>query len=319
MITSSAANERAATSHVAELVTPDWAWPLDLGRYDRSVALTSAERAALDLLGDEVRGWWFRPGRATAERRAAWTALERLLLPLRAARDALDLPHRAQQIDASVAVGIMLRECDREGLSFWGWSPATWIRVLGTSNRAFVAAYPSSRGGSVRHCAMALAYLLRCFDALDDLGRYRRFVLAGKVFGQTQVAASLARLDGVLAGWGYASADAGSAFARILSWALLAQGSPHLEDLSPAVLAALPLGASHEDQTMMHRLRRGLAALGIGAPPPGRVGPSLGGDVHAYAAHAPQRARPAPSDRSVAPRRAPRSRRSGHLDSRALR
>jgi integrase len=272
MIASAATNEHAATSRVAETVTPSWAWPLDLGRYDRSCALTAAERAALQVLGDEARGWWFRPARATAERRAAWTALGRLLLPLRAARDALELPHRAQQIDANIAVGILLRACGREELRFWGWSSATWVRMLGTSNRAFVAAYPSSRGGSVRHCAIALAYLLRCFDALDDLGRYRRFVLAGKVFGQAQVAASLARLDGVLAGWGYASADTGSAFARILSWALLAQGSPHLEDLSPTVLAALPPGASHEDQTMVHRLRRGLAALGIGTPPPGRVG-----------------------------------------------
>jgi hypothetical protein len=181
MIASPAANERAVTSRVAELVTPDWVWPLDLGRYDRAFALTSAERAALHLLGDEARGWWFWPARATAERRAAWTALERLLQPLRAARDALELPHRAQQIDANVAVGIVLRECGREGLSFWGWSPATWIRVLGTSNRVFVAAYPSSRGGSVRHCAMALAYLLHGFAVLKmglRMGQATRWVRA---------------------------------------------------------------------------------------------------------------------------------------------
>ena len=202
MIASPAPNDRAGTSRVATMVTPAWVWPLDLERYDRSAALTAAERAALQLLGDEARGWWFRPARATFERRAAWTALDRLLLPLRAARDALELPHQAQRIDANIAVGIMLRECGREELSFWGWSPTTWIRVLGTGNRAFAAAYPSSRGGSVRHCAIAIAYLLRCFDGLDDLGRYRRFVLAGKVFGQAQVAASLARLDGVLTGWG---------------------------------------------------------------------------------------------------------------------
>jgi integrase len=252
-----------------------WVWPLDLARYDRAGALTPAERAALDLLGDEARGWWFRPRRATAERRAAWAALARLLAPLRAARDALDLPHPAQVVSANVAVGILLRECGREGRRFWGWAPATWVRVLGASHDAFEAAYPGSRGGSVRHCAIAIAYLLRCFDALDDLGRYRRFVLAGKVFGRDQVSAALARLDGVLAGWGYPSADAGSAFARVLSGALLAQGSPCLEDLSPAVLAALPAGGSHEDQTLAHRLRRGLAALGLGEPPPGRAGPAM--------------------------------------------
>src|SRR6266487_555253 len=134
MIAGTAANDRAGTSRVTEMVTPAWAWPLDLGCYDRSSALTATERAALHLLGDEARGWWFRPVRATAERRAAWTALDRLLQPLRAARDALELPHRAQQIDANIAVGIMLRECGREALSFWGWSAATWIRVLGTSN-----------------------------------------------------------------------------------------------------------------------------------------------------------------------------------------
>ncbi len=261
---------RWADARPAAETTPVWTWPLDLACYDRSVAPRPAEQAALDLLQREARGWWFRPARATAERRAAWTTLERLLLPLRAARDALDLPHWAQRITANVAVGILLDECGREGRSVWGWSATTWGRVLGTSNRAFVAAYPGSRGGSVRHCAIAIAYLLRCFDALDDLGRYRRFVLASTVFGRDRVAAALARLDGVLAGWGYVPADEGSAFARVLSGALLAQGTPRLEELSAAVLDHLVAGASREDHTMAQRLRRGLAALGIVAPPVGR-------------------------------------------------
>ena len=66
MIPSPAAHDRTGTSRVAELVTPAWAWPLDLGCYDRAAALTAAERAALHLLGDEARGWWFRPARASA-------------------------------------------------------------------------------------------------------------------------------------------------------------------------------------------------------------------------------------------------------------
>ena len=109
----------------AEVPTPAWAWPLDPARFDRSAALTPAERAALDLLQDDARGWWFRPHRANRERRAAWTALERLLLPLRAARAALDLPTGAQRVNADVAVGILLRQCGRERQSFWGCAPAT--------------------------------------------------------------------------------------------------------------------------------------------------------------------------------------------------
>jgi hypothetical protein len=62
---------------------------------------------------------------------------------------------------------------------------------------------------------------LRCFSALDDLGRYRRFVLASKIFGYGRMTATLGRFDDVLGGWGYAPANEGSALARGLSWALL--------------------------------------------------------------------------------------------------
>ncbi len=232
--------------------TAGWRWPIAIDRYDRSADLTPAERAAFDLLDKEAAGWWFRPARADAQRGAAWLVLERLLAPLRAARDALDLPSQPHAIAANLAVGILFRQCGREGLSFWGWSLSTWIRVLGTTNHAFIADYSCSRSGSVRHCAIAVAYLLRCLDDLDGLGRYQRFVLASKLFGYERMATTLAEFDKVLVGWGYAPAGEGSALARVLSGAMLLQGSPRLEDLSSEKL-------------------RGLAALGLGEPPPGRA------------------------------------------------
>ena len=247
-----------------------WRWPVDIDRYDRSVDLTPAERAAFDLLDTEAAGWWFRPARADARRAAAWLVLERLLAPLRAARDALDLPSRPHAIAANLAVGILFCQCGREGLSFWGWSASTWIRVLGTTNHAFIANYACSRSGSVRHCAIAVAYLLQCLDDLDGLGRYQRFVLASKLFGYKRMAATLAEFDKVLVGWGYAPAGEGSALARVLSGAMLLQGSPRLEDISSEKLAVLVARESHEGRSAVHQLRRGLAALGLGEPPPGR-------------------------------------------------
>src|SRR5262249_59901162 len=82
--------------------TDGWRWPVDIDRYDRSVDLTPAERAAFDVLDTEAAGWWFRPARADARRGAAWLMLERLLAPLRAARNALDLPSRPHAIAANL-------------------------------------------------------------------------------------------------------------------------------------------------------------------------------------------------------------------------
>jgi len=264
-------SSRSLLSNAETEPTAGWRWPIAVDRYDRSADLTPAERMAFDLLDKEAAGWWFRPARADARRGAAWLVLERLLAPLRAARDALDLPSRPHAIAANLAVGILFRECGREGLSFWGWSLSTWIRVLGTTNHAFIANYSCSRSGSVRHCAIALAYLLRCLDDLDGLGRYQRFVLASKLFGYERMAATLTEFDKVLVGWGYAPAGEGSALARVLSGAMLLQGSPRLEDLSSENLAVLVACESHEGRSAVHQLRRGLAALGLGEPPPGRA------------------------------------------------
>jgi integrase len=145
------------------------------------------------------------------------------------------------------------------------------MRVLGTTNQAFIGAYSCSRSGSVRHCAIAVAYLLQCLHDLDALGRYQRFVLASKLFGYQRMAATLAEFDKVLVGWGYAPAGEGSALARVLSGGMLLQGSPRLEDLSSENLAVLVARESNEGRSAVHQLRRGLAALGLGEPPPGRT------------------------------------------------
>ena len=45
---------------IAEAEPPaGWRWPIAIDRYDRSVDLTPAERAAFDLLDKEAAGWWF--------------------------------------------------------------------------------------------------------------------------------------------------------------------------------------------------------------------------------------------------------------------
>ncbi len=240
--------------------TPDtWAWPLTLTAYDRSPALTAVERQALACLG-QTHGFG---GRTLATVLAACAPAERLLRPLRDAMQVIEGNPHWQEL----AIVALLRACLWEERAFWGWDQATWVRLLVPSTtRQLTANYPN-RVGATRHYLIAAAYLL---DGLTDLGAIDTVEWQGvarKALG-SPVATSIARVETVLAGWGYA-ADTRRNTRSVTARALLHCRSPFLEHITETALAelrALPDFSTRRRGTVAP-LSRALVELGVLAAP----------------------------------------------------
>lgn len=250
-----------------------WSWPIDRSAYDRTPALSADEMVALTALGDDVRRW-----RAA---RPAVQPVQRLLRPLAEARAALETPTKQSRASADAAVAALLYQCAIVGCSYWGWTPATWVRVLGTDQSSFLAAHPRWVDRSARSYLIGLAYLLECFADFDQLGEFKRIAVAEKVFGRERVRCALGELDAVLCRWGYCPGPPGRALPGLLSEVLLRNASPRLADLSAPFLEELRAAPqiTVEDHALLYQLQRGLAALGVTPfpPAPGAVSPPVQG------------------------------------------
>jgi integrase len=243
-----------------------WFWPIDPVRYDRTPALSVGEQATLDGLGWGVRHWpecWRDPDLTT------WRALHRLVRPLVAAKESLDVlddsAHRRSAIDA---VALVLRGCAAQRRSFWAWDTATWVGVLGTSRKTYQSMYPRWADSSARSYAIGLAYLFG-FDALQLLGNLGRAAVARKVFGQDRVDHAVDQITSVLHGWGQRSPQVTTRTASLVCHAILLNRSPQLGDLSADVLQQLRanLTIPYSLRQNIHSLHRALAALGLTSPP----------------------------------------------------
>jgi hypothetical protein len=251
-----------------------WQWPIDVTVYDRSSQLSAQETRALARIGDGVRAW-----PCLGRQQPAWRALARLVRPLADARALVISESQRQRRCADAAVAAILRQCAHEGAAYWAWPLVTWVRILGATQRAFRAVHPAWVDRQVRHYLIALPYLLGCLTDLRPLGNYKRVALAEKVCGPTRVADTVARVAGVLVGWGYLNAQTGRPFPRILCEVLLLNHSPRLRDLSPALLDDLRRTAGHDKHSLLFQLQLALAALGVMDPPAAAVvpRPAVGG------------------------------------------
>jgi len=264
---SSAAALRPAARPAANVAAEaTWHWPIDVSRYDRSPDLTTAETRALARIGEEVRAW-----PRLGQQQPAWRALGRLVRPLAEARAVVVSESQRQRRCADAAVAAILRHCAHEGSAYWAWSMTTWIHILGATQRAFRAAHPAWVDRQVRHYLIALPYLLGCVTDLRPLGNYKRVALAEKMFGPARIADLIARVAGVLVGWGYLNAQTGRPFPRILCEVLLLNRSPRLHDLSPAFLDDLRRTTGPEKHSLLFQLQLALAALGVMEAPAGPV------------------------------------------------
>ena len=112
---------------------------LDVSGFDRTPALRPGEREALASLG-----WQLRRQRSQDPALPQWRGIQRLLVPLDAARLALrDQPdilvHRRSGLDA---VGLVLLRSAEEGIAYWGWPEEVWVRLIGEDYPAFARPWP---------------------------------------------------------------------------------------------------------------------------------------------------------------------------------
>jgi hypothetical protein len=177
-----------------------WRWPINPGHHDTRLAVRAAERRAIDRIGAES----LRRLQNHNPTHSGWAAIGRLLRPLDEANAALDSPptsHRRRAMHDAVAV-VLLR-CAQVGRSYWGWTAADWLEVIGTDQTAFRYSAPAWADEAVRPYLSAHAYLLRGFNDFNQLGSFSRLTLAWRVFGRARVDAEIKRIRVVLGDWGY--------------------------------------------------------------------------------------------------------------------
>jgi integrase len=188
-----------------------WKWPINLRRYDRSKVLTSAERKILTNYAEAYR--FCRYGRTMDFGRT----LNRLIKPLNDTFDytGIKTNHRRYTLF------YFLREMERRGRPFWGWSADEWIETIGARLQA-------------KQHVVAIAYLLCGFSDLHCLdGDHVVYTcLARKVFGQAHMERLTKRVRGLLAEWGYSGRGTTTQVMRTVFECLLYVRSPHLKDIT---------------------------------------------------------------------------------------
>ena len=117
--------------------------------------------------------------------------------------------------------------------------------------------------GDSRHFLVAGMYLLRVFDEFRKLGIIDRTALSCRIFGRWRVEGAIKRVVELIRSWGY-----GRSKAQEVQWAvctaLLANKSPHLEDLTVSLLEAERSATTVDShRASIGVLSRALAGLGI--------------------------------------------------------
>lgn len=238
-------------SVTAERVKRQWAWPLNVAKYDRRVSLSKRERHAMLALLRGLRSKQF-------DRQPRLSMLNRLLEPI---LDALRIT-RAEEPTHGTVVRILLREMVRYDSAFWKWKDAEWDAVLRASMVAFARVHGAR--GDTRPQLMAIAVLVRGVRDPRRFGEFDRIGLAKKVFGDAPVEASAGRIAGTLKTWGFSSALNDTRQCTALCDALLLNGSPLLEDLTTEALEVAFNGrTTPERKWSLQRISKALHALGL--------------------------------------------------------
>ena len=188
--------------------------------------------------------------------------------PLRDAHSSLVIPDGAYpRRSARDALAIILAGCEKMGSAFWAWSSEEWMGVFKQDQTTFRREYPGWIDPAVRAYAVAIAYLLGCFEGFWPLGGFQRAALAGRIFGKERVGEAVEQITAVLRGWGYTSSDK---FEVVVCEALLANRSPRLADLTAPVLEELRSDSSNlrYRRSTLYGVHRALHALGYVGPPP---------------------------------------------------
>ncbi len=250
-----------APNHPVAVPASDLVWrmPLVPEDYDRT-PLTAEERAALADRTKHVH-----PTNDAAAQRAR-QVLARLARPL---SDVASL----HSIDRATATGrivpVMYREMEQRGLSFWEWSPATWLDLIGRDGQAFADARHGPARDNARAAIRTVAYLFGGVTDLRPVGLGgHAFPTARAVFGGEQVEREMRRVVDVLCQDGYSTGAAATAHLRgTLSLLFLLGRSPYLEQVSMDTIGLLtevpPSTSRVQMRSQVHKVARALRALGL--------------------------------------------------------
>ena len=226
--------------------------------------LSVDERGALISLG-----WRLRRHRRHDVAAPEWDTVQRLLLPLDAARIALrkSRDDARQRRSAMDAVGLVLLRCVEERTTYWSWSEDDWVRLIGHGWREFRRPWPNWLDPSVRSDVVAYGYLLCGFDGFHRLGGFNRLALAYRVFGREAVQLAFERITAKLEAWGYRSARAPD-MRTAISHLLLVNRSARLEDLNDEVVSRVRGSLCRDGRYgAVHAVHRAVAGLGFAKPP----------------------------------------------------
>jgi integrase len=232
-------------------VGPDWSWPVDPSKYDRSSDLRPDEASALSYLVSRQRRCGHFP---------SWIqkSLLRLTIVIDAVMTAIDAPKQPR----GGVLTVLILEMHQRQTAFWGWTQAEWLEILCASKETYERNHPTVIGDS-RHFLVAGMYLLRAFDEFKKLGIIDRTALSCRIFGRWRVEGAIKRVVELIRSWGY-----GRSKTQEVQWAvctaLLANKSPHLEDLTVSLLEAERSATTVDShRASIGVLSRALAGLGI--------------------------------------------------------
>ncbi len=238
--------------HTSEPALPQtsWTWPFRRKRYDRTSALSEAERDQLDLIVHQhlhIRG-------------KTRKGLHRLYLPLFDVCTSL----RAPQPVTSQMIRFLFIEMYRRGKTFWVWSVEEWRESIGQNPRAFRERHGLSpqRKDHVRLLLVAVAYLLCPHIDIDALLLVAPALLATRIFGREAITTAVGRIRAVLQGWGYRQQGEAQLITSI-SYLLLKNRSPVLDHLTIELLEAADQECPLTVRRYFFQVSRALHALGI--------------------------------------------------------
>jgi len=238
---------------------PIWRMPLVPEDYDRS-PLAVEERAALADRTEHVH-----PTNDAAAQRVR-QVLARLVRPL---SDVASLHSIDRQTATGRILPVMYREMDRLGASFWQWSPAMWLDLIGRDARAFADARHGPARDNARAAIRTAAYLFGGVTDLRPVGLSgHAFPTARAVFGGELVEREMRRVVDVLCQDGYSAGAAATTHLRgTLSLLFLLGRSPYLEQVSMDTIGLLLEGPQATSRVQMrsqvHKVARALRALNL--------------------------------------------------------
>lgn len=227
----------------------------DISPYDRNPGLTDVERraikAALKQRENSFQRWLLNYSHD----------LDRLLQPI---RDALQFTGSKKEHHKIGIRARLLKTMDDLGKSYWGFSEAEWVSVVGT-NLADYRVEQNQKSG--RSFLISFSHLIGQIKGYG-FGSYSTTIVAKKVFGPGLIAESIGHIQSELLRLGYCGKLVRKRTPNTICKVFLACGSGRLEDITFEDLEDVRKNCSSKlTRRTMVPLSRALFSLGYLSSP----------------------------------------------------